>query len=159
MRITDQLEPIYVQLANDFMVLGEKEYKEKRYDKSLRAYENALKINESDILSVELDTNLIYNTALAAYKSENHEKSIEYLNRLNAMSYSPNVSHLLSAVLLAFGDSSNAVYVLKDGIDRYKKNEELVLVFVDLLYNFQKELFMALHEVKQYIIIRTKLES
>ncbi len=134
-RITDQLEPIYVLLANDFLTLGLKEYKGKKYDRALKAYENALEISESYIVSVELDSNLVYNTALAAYKSDDLKKSISYLNRLNEMNYSPNVPHLLYEIHLASGDTSNAELVLREGIEQYQKNEDLVLVFVDLLYD------------------------
>lgn len=137
-RITDQLEPIYIQLANDFMVLGEKEYKANRFNKSLNAYENALKINESSILSVTLDTNLVYNTALAAYNSKQHEKSIAHLKRLNEMSYSPNIPHMLSAVHLALEDTSSAELVLQAGIEQYEEREDLILVFVDLLFASDK---------------------
>lgn len=133
-RIIDQLEPIYVQMANAFMVLGEKEYKAKRYERALKAYENALKINEGYIISVQLDSNLVYNTALSAYNSKEHQKSIKYLERLNEMKYSANIPHLLHMVHLAVGDTSSAEIVLQEGIENYKKNEELVLVLVDLLY-------------------------
>lgn len=134
-RITDQLEPIYVLLANDFLTLGLKEYKGKKYDRALKAYENALKISESYIVSVEPDSNLVYNTALAAFKSNDLKKSIPYLNRLNEMNYSPNIPHLLYEVHLASGDTSNAKLVLREGIEQYHKNEDLVLIYVDLLYN------------------------
>lgn len=137
-RITDQLEPIYVELANNLMALGKKEYQGKRFDQALKAYENALKINESYITSVVLDSNLVYNTALAAYNSKEYERSTKYLNRLNEMSYSPNVPHLLHAVYLAAGDTANAELILSEGIERYQKNEELVLVFVDLLFKSDK---------------------
>jgi tetratricopeptide (TPR) repeat protein len=134
-RITDQLEPIYIQLANNFMVLGEKEYKANKYDKSLKAYENALKINESSILSVELDTNLLYNTALAAYNSKQYENSLAYLQRLNEMSYSPNIPHILSTVHLSMGDTSKAETVLREGIELYKNSDDLILLIVELLYD------------------------
>ncbi len=137
-KIVDQLEPIYVQLANDFMVLGKKEYEGKNYEKSLKAYENALEINESYILSLSLDTNLLYNTALAAYNDKQAEKSIQYLNRLNDMNYSHNIPLLLYSVHLTAGDTSSAELVLRNGIDQYKKSEDLVLVYVDLLYKSEK---------------------
>jgi tetratricopeptide (TPR) repeat protein len=137
-KIVGQLEPIYVLLANDFMALGKKEYEGKKYEKSLKAYENALKINESYILTVNLDTNLLYNTALAAYNSKQNEKSIQHLNRLNEMNYSQNIPLLLSSVHLTAGDTSNAEMVLKDGIAQYDKSENLVLVYVDLLYKSEK---------------------
>lgn len=137
-RITEQLEPIYIKLANDFIVMAEKEYKAKRYDKSLRAYENALEINESSILSVQLDTSLLYNTALAAYNSNDYKKSIIHLNRLNHLGYSPNIPHLLSTIYLSQKDTVSAETVLVEGIENYKESEELVLVLTDLLYKSNK---------------------
>jgi len=137
-RITDQLEPLYIQLANDFLVMGAKDYKAKKYENALKSYENALKINESSILSILLDTNLVYNTALAAYSGKKYEKSVIYLNRLNKMNYSPNVPHMLSTVHLARKDTGRAETVLREGIEQYSKSEELILVLVNLLYDADK---------------------
>lgn len=133
-KIAEQLSPSYVLLANSFQKLGEKHFNSKKYEDALKAFEHALLINKSPILSVKIDTNLIYNAALAAYESKEWEKAILYLNELNEDNYSPNVAHLLFTVYLENADTISAEQVLIDAIDRYEANEDLVLLLVDFLF-------------------------
>lgn len=133
-RFDKQLAPKYVLLANDFMELGEKYYKDEEYEKALRAFQYALRINQSSILTAQLDTNLLYNAALSAYKSKKWDEAAEYLTELNETKYSSNVPHLMFAMYIKRSDTTAAQKVLLDGIKRYEDNEELVLLLVDLLY-------------------------
>ena len=61
---------------------------------------DALKIIWNSILKVQVDTNLIYNTALAAYEFRNWDKAISYLSVLHGYNYSVNASHLLFTAYL-----------------------------------------------------------
>lgn len=133
-RMEKQLAPLYVLLANDFQQLGEKQFRDKQYKEALRAFEQALQINWSPILTVEIDTNLIYNTALAAYEGGEWEKAIDYLSQLNQHKYDPNVSHLLFTVHLEREDTASAVELLIEDIERYEENEDLVMLLVDMLF-------------------------
>jgi tetratricopeptide (TPR) repeat protein len=131
-----QLAPRYVLLANDFQKLGTQHYNAKRYKEALRAFEKALTITESPILTVETDTNLIYNVALAAIESKEDDKAFMYLNRLDAYNFSTNVSHLLFTAYLERGDTLAAESVLREGVEKYEDNEDLYLLLVDL--NFKQ---------------------
>ena len=133
-RMEKQLAPLYVLLANDFQQLGEKRFRDEQYKESLRAFEQALEINRSPILTVEIDTNLIYNTALAAYEGEEWEKAIDYLSQLNQNKYDPNVSHLLFTVHLEREDTTAAIELLTEDIERYEENEDLVMLLANLLF-------------------------
>jgi len=133
-RMEKQLAPLYVLLANDFQQLGEKRFRDKQYKEALRAFEQALEINRSPILTVEIDTNLIYNTALAAYEGEDWQKAIDYLSQLNQHKYDPNISHLLFTVHLEKEDTASAVKLLTEDIERYDENEDLVMLLVNLLF-------------------------
>jgi tetratricopeptide (TPR) repeat protein len=132
-RMEKQLPPLYVMLSNNFQQLGEKHFKARQYKEALRAFEQALQINQSPIISVEIDSNLIYNTALAAYESKEWEKAITYLTRLNESRYSANISHLLYTVYLEKADTVAAVELLSEDIHRYSESEDLVLLLADLL--------------------------
>ena len=133
-RIEKQLPPLYVLLANNFQKLGENQFKDKQYKEALRAFEKALQINQNPMLSVVIDSNLIFNTALAAYESRAWEKAVTYLSQLNEHKYSSNVSHLLFNVYLETHDTLAAEQLLTEDINRYEDNEDLVMLLADLLY-------------------------
>ncbi len=133
-RFEDQLAPLYVLLANDFQKLGENLFSEKRFEEALKAFEKAMQINRSPVISVEMNPNLIYNAGLAAYLSKDWEKATDYFTRLNKENHSPNIPHLLSTIHLENADTISAKNVLLEGIDLYENNEELVLILADLFY-------------------------
>jgi tetratricopeptide (TPR) repeat protein len=133
--IRSKLVPKYVLLANDFQSIGQKKFREGKYDEALQAFQTVEKIRHSELLKLDTDTSLVYNIALAAIEGKNHQTAINYLTRLNEYSYGTNVSHLLSAEYLHLGDSLNAQHVLEEGITKYEDNEELILLLVDLHFS------------------------
>jgi tetratricopeptide (TPR) repeat protein len=133
-RMERLIAPKYVTLANEFQGMGEKNFTGKKYVEALRAFEQAILVTQSPILSVKIDTNLVYNTALAAYESKNWDKAMLYLNQLHKLNYSVNATHLLFCATLEKGDTISAKSVLADGIIKYANNEELVLLYTDILF-------------------------
>jgi tetratricopeptide (TPR) repeat protein len=134
-RLRSAVATQYYGLANDFQKLGERQYRKKEYAKALEAFEHALLVSKSPLLTAETDTGLVYNTALAAYESGNREKAISYLTGLNGDSFSPNTALLLFRAHLESGDSLMAEEVLADGVDRYDCDQAIVLELVDFLVN------------------------
>jgi tetratricopeptide (TPR) repeat protein len=128
-----QLAPRYVLLANEFQKIGDAHFKAGRFNEALQTFEQALQITRNPLLSLRQDLNLLYNTALAAYEAKEHDKAIEYLSQLNAEKYSPNVAHLLFTMYMEKGDTLAAKGVLVNGVEKYEKNEDLVLLLADQL--------------------------
>jgi tetratricopeptide (TPR) repeat protein len=137
-RLNRHLEPRYVLLVNDFQKLGERHYAGGRYEEALRAFEQALRITQSPLLSVHVDNDLMYNAALAAFEGRNKEKAKNYLIKLNEQNYSTNVSHLLFKSYLETGDTLKAENVLTEGITKFNYDEGLVLLLVDFLYEINE---------------------
>lgn len=125
----------YYLLANDFKTLGEELYRKREYKESLRAFEQALLIGESDLISAKTDTNLVYNTALAAYESENWGKATEYLTRLHEDAHSTTASLLLSIAYFNDGDTMRSEEVLLEGLEIYQYEDSLVMYMVNQLVN------------------------
>jgi len=133
-KLNKSLAPNYVLLANEFQRIGENEFANRKYANALNAFEKALSISQGTTLTVETDTNLVYNTALAAFESKKWDKAVEYLQELHKEKHSVNSTHLLFVANLEKGDTITAKRVLKDGIKLHDTNEELVLLLTDLLY-------------------------
>jgi len=131
-RIHASVETQYYELANSFQKLGQRHYLRREYNQALKAFELALLVSESPLISVKVDTSLIYNTAMAAYESRSWDKAVKYLSGLDKDSYSPETTLLLQKAYLAVGDSISGEVVLKEGVGKYDYNQTIVLQLVDL---------------------------
>ena len=133
-RLEKLVAPKIIILANDFQKIGEKSFNEKKYDESFSAFEHALNIIRIPALSIQVDTNLLYNTALAAYEAKLWGKATNYLTELHNQKHSKNVSHLLSEAYLQKTDTAMAVKVLYEGAQNFAYPDTLTLLLTDLLY-------------------------
>ena len=98
----------YYYLSNDFRRLGQDLFEKEQYKKSLRAFEHALLVNNSKLVNARVDTNLIYNTAIAAYESGDWAKAIGYLTGLHEDGHDPSTSLLLYKAIMENGDTARA---------------------------------------------------
>ncbi len=132
-RLKNTIKQKYYLLSNDFRAHGKELYQKKEYGESLRAFENALLIMKSDLISAKTDTNLVYNTALAAYESQNWEKAIFYLSGLHEDAYSSTASQLLSFAYLNSGDTLRSEKVIMEALEIYEYEESLLMYLVNYL--------------------------
>jgi len=132
-RLHSSIRQKYYLLSNDFSTRGEELYKQKEYKESLRAFEHALLIAKSDLISAKTDTNLVYNTALAAYESQDWEKAIAYLTGLHEDAHSTTASLLLASACINAGDTVHSEEVLMEGVEIFKYEESVVMYLVNNL--------------------------
>jgi tetratricopeptide (TPR) repeat protein len=137
-RMHSQIKQQYYLLANDFRSMGEELYKKKAYKESLRAFEHALLIDESHLISAKTDTSLVYNTAMAAYESQNWEKATGYLSSLHKDAYSANTTLLLSMAWLNAGDTTRSEAVIIEGLELYQYEDTLVNYLVNQMVSSGK---------------------
>ncbi len=121
----------YTRLVNDLQRMGTTTFTQRNFQTSSRAFDLALNITESKLPAVPLDTNLLYNAAVAAFENRSFDMAIVHLRRLEGMRHSDNVSHLLFLGMLSKGDSLGAKQVLERSIEVFPKSERLVLVLAD----------------------------
>lgn len=138
-RLHANISQKYYGLSNDFRLLGERHFKSGDFEKAFRAFEHALLVNSSNLIQAEIDTSLIYNTALAAFESKNWDKTIAYLGGLHEDGHDPATSLLLYNALLASGDTVNAEEVLTEGLEIYDYDNQPVLYLVNLLTQSGRE--------------------
>lgn len=137
-RLQSTIRQNYFLLDNDFRSLGEEHYKRGEYEASLNAFEHALLIGKSELLSTKTDTNLIYNTAMAAYESENWGKAIEYLTGLHEAGYSVSASLLLAISYSESGDEIHGEEVLIQGLDLHHYEDTIVMYLVNQMVGAEK---------------------
>lgn len=138
-RIHHTVSQKYYHLSNDFRKLGQEHYSKKEYGEALRAFEHALLVINSKLVTVSADTNLVYNTAMAAYESENWEKAIGFLTGLHDDMYDPNASLLLVQAHLHNGDTLQAETILMEGVKNYEYSQSMVMYLVDRLTSTERK--------------------
>ncbi|MCP4313501.1 MAG: tetratricopeptide repeat protein [Bacteroidetes bacterium] len=122
----------YIHLSNDFRKLGQRQFNNQEYDQALRAFEYALLVNKSPLIHAKVDTNLIYNTAMAAYESKNWGKAIGYLTGLHELGQAPSTSLLLYQAFIETGDSARAEEVLFEAAEIYNYENQVVVHLINL---------------------------
>lgn len=138
-RLQSTIRQNYFLLDNDFRSLGEEHYKRGEYEASLNAFEHALLIGKSELLSTKSDTNLIYNTAMAAYECKNWEKAIKYLTGLHEAGYSVSASLLLAISYSESGDGLHGEEVLIQGLELYHYEDTIVMYLVNQMVGTEKK--------------------
>ena len=126
-RLHNHIRQNFYTLANDFTGMGTKLYAKQDYNGALRAFEHAILIGESDLISAKTDTSLIYNAAMAAYEGQNWGKAIKFLSVLHEDKYSPATSLLLSKAYIAAGDTINSEEIMMNSLDQYQYMDTLVM--------------------------------
>jgi tetratricopeptide (TPR) repeat protein len=122
----------YYSLSNDFRRLGKEHFTNENYVEALRAFESALLINNSDLVKLRVDTNLVYNTALAAYESEDWETAINYLTGLHDDEHGYSTSLLLYSAHMANMDSLGAENILLEAVEMYEYERQVVVYLINL---------------------------
>jgi tetratricopeptide (TPR) repeat protein len=132
-RLKTNIGQKYYLLANDFRNMGEELYEKREYNAALRAFEHALMISNSDLVSAKTDTSLVYNTAMAAYQSKNWEKAIQYLKELQQVAHSTDGCTLLAMSYFESGDTLRGEKVLREGVKTYNYEEPVVMFLMNRL--------------------------
>jgi len=137
-RMHNHIRLHYYSLANDFKNLGEELYQKGEYKESLRSFEHALLISNSDLVSFKTDTSLVYNAAMAAYESASWEKAKEYLTVLHEDAFSTRATLLLAIAWYNSGDTIRCEEILMEGLELYQYDESLVMYLVNEMANSDK---------------------
>ena len=131
-RLHSTISQKYYLLSNDFRELGERRFYNGEYEEAFRAFEHAMLVNNSKLIHADIDTGLVYNTALAAYESKNWDKAIAYLEGLHEQGHATATSLLLYNALLESGDTLRAEEVLLEGTEIYEYENQAVMYLVNL---------------------------
>jgi len=126
-------------LANDFLSWAAMEFDRGDYDKSTLAFEKLLAIQKSDIYMGNVDTVVIFNTALAAYNAKDFEKAHMYLDQVIEFKYGETTPYLLNYQAYSEeGDMENAEKTLREAFEAFPEDEQVLLTMIQFFIDNDK---------------------
>ncbi len=127
-------------LANDFLAWGAREFENGDFKKSTLAFEKLLDLQGNEIYMGQIDTVIVYNTALAAYNAKDYEKAIKYLDWSIDMKYGETTPYRLKyQVYVDEGDMGNAEKALRDAFEEYPEDEEVLRTMIQFFIDNDKK--------------------
>jgi tetratricopeptide (TPR) repeat protein len=137
---TMSLNNTYFILANDFITQAVQKFEAEDYENALKAFEYTIKLSESDVYVGLLDSTIIFNAGLAAYKGKNYKSAIDYFKRCNATNYEGTTPYILTYQSYVFlNDNVNAENTLKSTFEKFPDSTGVVLQLVDYYLRNNKQ--------------------
>lgn len=143
----------YPTLANIFVNKGIDAYQNtKEYEKSLKFFKSSLFVSG---MSGKIDTPVIYYAGLAALKSKQYDEAIEMFKTCTKLGYGAdnkekaNTYFFMADAYRQKGDTAKFVETLKKGIEKYPKDNNLLVVELINHYLQTKQV----NEAKNYLQI------
>lgn len=124
-------------LINDLSEQAVNAFNEPNYNKALASFEQILTIEENPLYkeasSNAVDTALIFNAGLAAYKAEQYDKAIGFYKKAAEYKYSGSRTYeLLNLSYMAKKDSAGALAIIQEGLQQYPDNSILLNQIIDI---------------------------
>lgn len=117
----------FLTLSNSFIQNAIDSYNAKDYENSFLFFAKSLEVKEMPVFKSEIDTAIIFNTAVAAQRIEKYDEAIKYYDKLLGFNYGKGDTYsLLAECYKAKGDSEKYVSTLKTGFEKYPANQALL---------------------------------
>ncbi|MEA3316809.1 MAG: tetratricopeptide repeat protein, partial [Bacteroidota bacterium] len=109
-----------------------KAYEANDFAKAFKYFEKTLEVKKMPVFNNEIDTSIIFNTALMAQKSEDYENAIKYYKETQKYNYGEaNTYILLKGCYMAIGDTLKGIKVLQEGFEAYPSNKEMLVALIN----------------------------
>ena len=120
-----------VDVASKYVYKGVDEFNSGNYSIALKAFENSIKIDNMPAI-MQIDTIIIYNTALSAKKLKKYDKAIDYYQRLMNFDFGglPIILELAQTYLLS-GNVDKYFETLKTAENKYGQTREILEEYIN----------------------------
>ncbi|MDR0728548.1 MAG: tetratricopeptide repeat protein [Prevotellaceae bacterium] len=137
-------------LSYNLLQEGSAAYTLHEYDKSLRCFENAIKITGHPTINM-IDSANVYNTGLVARLAGNDEKAIEYFGKAIEIGYEAqgNAYANYASLLREQGDTLKSMEVLNQAFIKYPKNQDILIQLINAYMSAGSDLSAALPFIKE----------
>lgn len=123
-------------LQTDFSNYAITAYEAEKFDVAMKCFEKFMEISNLPVVNntsgTVVDTAIIYNAGLAAYKAENWDKAIQYFKKSSDNEYNgPVSSYYAFKAMEEKGDTLTAIAYLKESFEKYPDNETLIVELIN----------------------------
>ncbi|MDA3952570.1 MAG: tetratricopeptide repeat protein [Bacteroidales bacterium] len=116
-----------ITLANNFIQKAIDTYNENDYENSFLYFAKSVELKEMSVFGGEIDTAILFNTAIAAQRVEKYDEALKYYEKLIEYEYGAGDTYLLYAgCYKAKGDKENYLKLLKAGFEKYPGNFDVI---------------------------------
>jgi tetratricopeptide (TPR) repeat protein len=125
--IQPTIDMIFITLSNDFINMAIESYQAENFEISLVYFEKTIDIKKNNIFDGQIDTAIIFNTAMTAQKIGQHEKAVKYYKRSIELNYGGGDAFtLLANSYKDMGSSELYLQTMKDGFEKHPSNQSLL---------------------------------
>lgn len=139
-RLDRQLKMDFAFLQTDLSNYAIMSFENKNFDDALESFERYMEISNIDIINETgqeiVDTAIIYNSGLSAYRAENWEKALKYFTRSAKLGYNGPTSYRFAyEINQTLGDTLKSINILKEGFEKYPDDEVLIVELINFYIN------------------------
>jgi tetratricopeptide (TPR) repeat protein len=139
-RMSRQLQVDFTFLQTDLSNYAILAYENQKFDIALECFERFMEISNMDLMKSTpeevVDTAIIYNAGLAAYRAEDWDKAIKYFKRSAEIEYNAPLSYRFAyEVYQTKGDTLSSLNILKEGFEKYPDDEVLIVELINFYIN------------------------
>ncbi|MEE4197354.1 MAG: tetratricopeptide repeat protein [Bacteroidales bacterium] len=117
----------FLNMSSMFVNKGVEAYQAEDFEKAFKYFEKSLEVKEMPVFEGEIDTAIIFNTALTAQRVEKYDKAIEYYQESAKYGYGEGDTYALMAECYKNkGDNDQYVATLKKGFEKYPGNQSIL---------------------------------
>ncbi|HET6557850.1 MAG TPA: tetratricopeptide repeat protein [Prolixibacteraceae bacterium] len=136
-KFTNSLKIKMQLLINDLSEQAVNSFNELNFNKALASFEQVLAIQDNPVYqeasSNVVDTAIVFNAGLAAFKAEQYDKAIEFYKKAAQYKYSGSRTYeLLALSYLAKTDTMGALAAMQEGLQEYQDNSSLLDQVIDI---------------------------
>lgn len=129
-RYRDEIKMMAIMVREQSIREGVKKFQEEDFEQAIEMFETSVIM--LDVIG-QTDSLAIYNLALAADRSKNHEKAFEYYNKAAQIGYNVPASFTLASnALREQGKNDEALAYVKKAREKYPNDQDLIIQMVNI---------------------------
>ncbi len=116
-----------VTLSGQVVTKAVEAYQAQDYESAYKYFEKSLEIKEMPIFEGEIDTAIIFNTAITAQRVEDYDNAVKYYKEAIKYGYGEGDTYsLLADCYKSMGEDDKYLETLKEGFEEYPGNQPLL---------------------------------